>query len=237
MHTAGVSQSSMLADLTTKLVMALAVAATHQLTPATAQQQVAQCTTAVDCTSALQAALNDTTTGDLLIPPRSATGGGSWVVQPLLIAVGDKNITLATTLEARAEYFHGLHDMLVTIRGTSHVSLRGGSSSNPGVLRMRKKDYLATGGASGALLYNHSEWRHAVGIYDSTAIHMAHLLIAWAGGDGIYIDRLVSATIVGVHVNESYRNAMSIISATDLVVSDCLFTSASPHSSSRSVWP
>ena len=59
-------------------------------------------------------------------------------------------------------------------------------------------------------------------------MRIAHLLIAWAGGDGIYVDQLASSTISDVHVNESYRNAMSIISAADLIVSDCLFASTSP---------
>ena len=182
---------------------------------------------AADCTAALQAALNDTVADELLIPPRSGTASGTWPVQPLLIAFGNKAITLSTTLEARTDYFHGLHDMLVTVRGATNVSLRGDPSGDPGELRMRKQEYLTTDPATGAPLYKHSEWRHALGIYSSSDVHIAHLLIAWAGGDGIYVDGLTSGTITGVHVNESYRNAMSIISATGLIVSDCLFASAS----------
>jgi hypothetical protein len=220
----------------------LAVAAVHMLdrvAPQNGRVVTAYCPDeAVDCTTQLQAALNDTMADDLLIPPRAAaTGDGTWVVQPVLITFGDKVIALTTTLEARGHYFHGLHDMLVTVRGARNVSLRGGSSSKPGELRMKKQDYLATDPATGAPLYNHSEWRHALGVYDSSDVHVAHLLIAWAGGDGIYVDGLTSATIVNVHVNQSYRNAMSIISATDLVVSDCLFASESQHPRLAHLWP
>jgi hypothetical protein len=219
----------------------LAVAAVHMLVRVAAQNgQVvtAHCPDeATDCTTQLQAALNDTMAADLLIPPRAAaTADGTWVVQPVLIAFGDKIITLAATLEARGDYFHGLHDMLVTVRGARNVSLRG-SASKPGELRMKKQDYLATDPTTGVPLYNHSEWRHALGIYDSSDVHVAHLLIAWAGGDGIYVDGLTSATIVNVHVNQSYRNAMSIISATGLVVSDCLFASESQHPRLEIPWP
>eukprot|EP01044_Picomonas_judraskeda_P009084 COSAG03_NODE_1082_length_4861_cov_8.532129_2_plen_308_part_00 len=225
-------QLRMLASKVTTRLATLAVAAACLLPEGRAVVVAARVSAhcpnaAVDCTAVLQAALNDTAADDLLIPPRSGGANSeTWPVQPLLIASDNTAITLSTTLEARTGYFHGLHDMLVTVRGASNVSLRGDPSGAPGELRMCKQEYLSTDPATGAPLYKHSEWRHALGIYGSSDVHVAHLLIAWAGGDGIYVDGVTSGTITSVHVNESYRNAVSIISATGLVVSDCLFASA-----------
>ena len=95
---------------------------------------------------------------------------------------------------------------------------------------MRKWDYLSLSNKTGKATwkdYERSEWRHALALYDSAEIHVHNLIISQAGGDGIYVNRLTSSTVTAVFIDESYRNSMSIISASGLLVSDCTFSNLS----------
>ena len=191
---------------------------------------VAHCSSAVDCTLELQRALNKS--GDLEIP--ALTTPASWVVQPLLVAsVANKAVRLGSgcLIEARAGYFHGLHDMLITIRSATNITIGSvPSAQKPAELRMRKWDYLAINNTTGKpswANYVRSEWRHALGLYGSSSIHVHNLVISQAGGDGIYVDGLKSSSVTSVLVCESFRNSLSIIAASGLNVTDCVFANIS----------
>ena len=170
-----------------------------------------RCSSQADCTAQLQQAFNRSGSVEL-------SAGATYVAQPLFVTGRQREIRLRAgcTLQARAGYFHGIHDMLLTITGADGVTLAG-EAGGGALLRMNKPEYLVKKS------YTRSEWRHALGLYDSARVHIRHLQIASAGGDGIYVAGLTSSAISFVDISDSFRNAMSIISATNLEISSCTF--------------
>ncbi len=87
---------------------------------------------------------------------------------------------------------------------------------------MRKQDYMSPA-------YTKSEWRHCLAFTGCQGIQVFGLEIAGSGGDGIYVGRGTSMTFCDtVHIKDvvcenNLRQGISVISARDLLIEDCVF--------------
>ena len=97
---------------------------------------------------------------------------------------------------------------LLTIEGTSNVSLQG-----PGSIRMRREDY-----ANVSRGYTKGEWRHGLSLNNNFNLTVEHLTVAHTGGDGVYVKGLTESRLRNVTTTGAYRNGLSIISAENLLV-------------------
>lgn len=102
--------------------------------------------------------------------------------------------------------------------GSTNVSIVG---LGPGAaLRMQKQDYMDY-----SKYPLHNEWRHGIYISGSTDISVTDIAIENTGGDGICISwESQRVHIARVHVNSSYRNALTITNGRDVLVEDSSFS-------------
>ena len=124
------------------------------------------------------------------------------------------------TVVAKPGEFRSTNDCLFTMKSVTNVTLYGYGVS----LLMQKPDY------ANQSLYNHSEHRHGLAIYDSTFVSVYNLVIAQTGGDGVYISGVEPPSYSSSHIYlshvtcaDNYRQGMSVISASDLLVDSCSF--------------
>ena len=107
--------------------------------------------------------------------------------------------------------------------GVSNLTIEGAGAGTPGApgtssLLMDKAFYMAN-----PQLYPKSEDRMGLAFYNCVDVTVRNLTIARTGGDGIYVNNLTRAHFIGVKALENYRQGMSIISATHLMVDECEF--------------
>lgn len=172
---------------------------------------------ATDATAAVRGALNDTSKPIVALP--AAPGGGAWPVLPLTLrgaAATDRVVVLQSgaVLEAVRGAYKGKTDALLTMNGASNVTLCGAGA----VLRMWRADY------NNSAIYNHSEWRHGLSLWDSQAIVVDGPTIELTGGDGVYVHSVRGLRVRGVLADQNYRQGMSITDASDVVVERCTFS-------------
>lgn len=124
------------------------------------------------------------------------------------------------TVAAKPGEFQGQTDCLFTIDNVTNITLYGYGVS----WLMQKSDY------SNASLYNKSEHRHGLAIYDSSFITIYNVAIAQTGGDGVYISGVDAPNYASSHITlshvtcaDNYRQGLSVISVDDLVVDSCSF--------------
>lgn len=173
---------------------------------------------AEDSTATLQAAF-DSQAKTVMIPYM----GEPWIVRPLKLRSAQEVIfEPGVLILAKKGEFLGKGDSLFTAEGVSNLVLRGYGAT----LRMRKKDYEHPP-------YAKAEWRMGVSIRGCKNVHIAGLRVESTGGDGFYVDgggsRLWSEDIVIRHCisNDNYRQGISVISAVNLLVEDCVFSNTS----------
>jgi hypothetical protein len=182
-----------------------------------------------DSTRYLQAALSSN--ASLVIIDRQQS---PWVVQPLVITADNTHVKLDdhVLVLAKEGAFQGSGDGLLTISRRRNVTVSGGHNAT---LQMRRADY------ADPQKYKHSEFRMGVWLEDSVDVTISGLRIADTGGDGIFIGGGVPCRFPGdrrclpgspgclrVHIVDcvlvnAYRNAMSVISAQDLLVERTVF--------------
>ena len=145
---------------------------------------------------------------------------GDWLVGPIFLRRSNQEIVVADGVAVRAlpGAFHRRNDCLFTIpAGVSNVVLRGEGNA---VLSMRKREY------QNLREYSFSEWRHCVSIVGGCGIAVSNLTMLASGGDGVYVrgaakdvrlDRLIC--------RDHHRQAISIISTENLLVTNCRFES------------
>ena len=171
---------------------------------------------ATNATKCLQAAI-DSGAAKVLIDRQA----GDWIVEPVFLRQSNQEIVVADGVTVRAKKGAYKHpgDCLFKANCVSNVILRGEGSAT---LAMNKKDY------QNPAEYQFSEWRHAVSIVGGHDITVRDLTILSSGGDGIYVrnaarnvrlDRLVC--------RDHHRQGISVISAVDLLVSNCRFEATS----------
>ncbi len=171
-----------------------------------------------DATKALQDAINSRARRVVIDNP-----GGPWIVTPLQLS-GDKEIIFenGVVIEAKRDAFQGKGDCLFTALGQKHLILRGDGAT----LRMHKEDYHRAP-------YEPAEWRHALSLRGCEDILIEGLTLIDSGGDGIYLgtgaDRAanVAVTIRRVTCDGNNRQGISIITAENLTIEDCVFRNTS----------
>lgn len=175
-----------------------------------------------DCTAVLQAAVNSGASEVELQP-------GLWTVSPIYLNASHQRVTLLAGVHVQAKRwsFHSPLDCLFSIRAVVNVSIVGAGASES-KLSMWKRDYR------NASLYERGEWRVCVTIMGSKHITVANITISDTGGDGVYVgamklggDRFDTGCsdvlLHGVVTDRAYRNGLSLISGTNVLVEDCQF--------------
>ncbi|MBD3292638.1 MAG: hypothetical protein GF393_06910 [Armatimonadia bacterium] len=169
---------------------------------------------AEDVTDALQAAINSG--AEKLIVEDM---GSPWIVRPITLA-GNQEIVFEEGVEilAKRGEFHALSAALFRASGVENLVLRGEGAT----FRMWRDDYANPD------LYEKAEWRHCLYIAGCTNVAVIGLTLTESGGDGIYLGGGGSGnrdiTIRGVTCDANYRQGISVISAENLLIEDCVLS-------------
>jgi hypothetical protein len=171
----------------------------------------------IDSTNALQRAIKSKAT-KIVVP----NTGKPWVVEPIVLE-SNKEITFeeGVVIEAKTGSFLKKTDALFRAVNKKNIILNGYGAE----FIMRKQDYTHPP-------YEKSEWRHCISIQGCQTIKIFGLRVVKSGGDGIFIDRgsgkdgLANSDdilIKDVTCDQNYRQGISIISASNLLIEDCTF--------------
>lgn len=183
-----------------------------------------------DATSAIQAALDDPNADVVIID----NVGTEWLTAPLHVNRDNFDIVVESgvTVRAKPGAFNALGATLLTINGRSGISVSGYGAT----FQMNKQEMID--------LPDNSQWRHAINIGSSSNITVEGLKIKGAGGDGVYVGRVVAAgyalestniIIRDVTCDDNYRNALSVISVNGLLVEGCAFINTAPQNPSAGI--
>jgi hypothetical protein len=159
---------------------------------------------------------------------------GIWSTLGLVFNVTGQTISIEAGVMVLAlrGAFQDIHDQLITIRHASGVTLQGlGESytlpngtlnSTMPIFGMWQNDYRPGSG------YKKSEWRHGIAVEASNGTTLKGLRIENTGGDGIYIggggvDSSLDTLVEDCHTTYAYRNGMSVVGATNLLVDKSSF--------------
>jgi polygalacturonase len=171
---------------------------------------------AEDVTDSLQAAINSG--AKRLVVPYT---GQEWIVQPINLA-GNQEVVFepGVVIHAKKGEFHKGGDSLFTARGVKDLSLVGYGAT----FKMNKPDYQSKE-------YSKAEWRMTLDITSCTNVTVAGLRMESSGGDGIYLGSKDSAhpyneniTIRDVVCLDHHRQGISVISAVNLLIENCVFS-------------
>jgi polygalacturonase len=165
-------------------------------------------------TAFLQAAINSGAI-QVVVPNM----GRPWVVDPIYLASNQEVVFQSgTILVARKGSFQGPTDALLNANEKQGIVLQGYGAK----VVMRKKDYEVAP-------YVAAEWRHALSLLSCKNIKVFGLQLVSSGGDGIYIGRsnglpyCDSLYIKDVVCDSNYRQGISVISARNLLIENCVF--------------
>lgn len=172
----------------------------------------------MDATRCLQAAINSG--AKKVIVPNMGT---DWVITPLTLA-GDQEIVFepGVVVAAKRGAFQGTHDSLFKAQGKSRIKLVGYGAT----LRMQKQDYMSDE-------YAKAEWRSALYFDSCQELGIYGLTIRDTGGDGVYLGDSGelgfnrSVVIQDVVFDNNYRQGISLISAQDVTIENCVFKNTS----------
>ena len=172
-----------------------------------------------DSTASLQAAINSGVR-KLIIEDM----GAPWVTDKLTL-VSDQEIVFeeGVTVLARRGAFRGSNDALFTAVLKKNITLTGPGAT----LRMWKQDYADPD------KYKKAEWRNVLSIFSCANVNITGLTLADSGGDGIYLGvakpgvPCSDVVIKGVTCANNYRQGISVISARNLLIEDCVLKDTS----------
>ena len=144
---------------------------------------------------------------------------GPWITRPLRIRRNNLELVFEPGVEllAKKGEFLGRTDALIDGSGTHGLTIVG----NGATLRMHMADYLKKP-------YARAEWRHGLNFINARNLTVENLRIIDTGGDAIYLggttnNACVDVTIRGVTAIGNLRQGISVISAENLLVENCLF--------------
>ncbi len=167
-----------------------------------------------DSTEALQAAINSG------VPKLIVENMGKpWIVTPMKL-VSNQEIVFEDGCEVLAKRgeFHALNAALFRASGVENLILRGEGAT----WRMWREDYANQD------LYEKAEWRHCLIASGCTNVQVLGLTLTESGGDGIYLGAGGTGnrdiTIRGVTCDANYRQGISVISAENLLIEDCVLS-------------
>jgi hypothetical protein len=139
---------------------------------------------------------------------------GPWYTLPLKMRSNTELIIEpGVELVAKRGAYKDLRDYLLELPYITNVVIRGGAGST---LRMWKKDYQGPD-------YKHGEWRYALRIFHADNVLVEGLTIAESGGDGIGVSGK-DITIRNCVMDKNHRQGMSIFSAENLLVENCIMS-------------
>jgi len=167
-----------------------------------------------DATQCLQAAI-DSGARTVIVPYM----GHDWIVRPITLRSNQEIIfEPGVVVRAKKGEFKGRNDSLFSAAGASNITLRGYGAT----LRMRKKDYMTEE-------YAKAEWRMVLKLLSCKRITVLGLNLESSGGDGIYIGvsgdeqpYCEDIVIRDVTCYDNYRQGISVISAVNLLVENCV---------------
>ncbi len=167
-----------------------------------------------DATVSLQAAL-DSGARVVVIPFM----GAPWIIRPVRLPSNQEvRLEPGVVVLAKAGEFRGPGDSLFTATGQSNLVMRGYGAT----LRMRKRDYQRPP-------YTKAEWRMGIALRGCRGVLLEGLRVESSGGDGFYVDGggalgwSQDVTIRDCVASDNHRQGLSVISAVDLLVENCLF--------------
>ncbi|WP_243303378.1 right-handed parallel beta-helix repeat-containing protein [Geothrix oryzisoli] len=142
-----------------------------------------------------------------------------WNIGPIKLASNQQIVFEKDVIvQAKRGAFQGPNDCLFTAWERENVTLTGPGAT----LRMWRQDY-----ASGP--YKRGEWRHILNIISCKNVNIAGLTLSSSGGDGIYLGGSErggpnqNIHIYFINCNDNYRQGVSVISAMNLLIENCVF--------------
>ena len=167
-----------------------------------------------DSTQFVQAAI-DSGAKRVVIP----NVGQDWVITPITLA-GSQEVFLepGVVVAAKRGSFKGSHDSLFKAKGKGHITVGGYGAT----LRMRKQDYMSAD-------YAKAEWRTAIYFDSCHDVRVYGVTIRDTGGDGVYLGDAgqpgfnKDIVIEDVHFDNNYRQGISLISAENVLIHNCVF--------------
>ncbi|MCA9021547.1 MAG: right-handed parallel beta-helix repeat-containing protein, partial [Planctomycetaceae bacterium] len=171
-----------------------------------------------DSTAALQAAINSGAK-KVIVEKMDAP----WIVTPIQLASHQEIVFEAgAVIRSKKGEFKAPTASLFTAALKENVQMTG----NGAVLEMLRADYDSAP-------YQKAEWRNGISVRTCSNVTISGLVIRETGGDGIYLgvakpgvtNRKI--TIRDVVFERNYRQGVSIISAEDLLIEDCVFKETS----------
>ena len=175
-----------------------------------------------DSTACLQAAINSGVP-KLIVEKMPSP----WIVTPIKAASNQHLVfEKGAMLLAKRGEFVDRNDWLLAVDGVENVRVTG----NGATLRMWREDY-AHGKDGKDRDYRRGEWRHTLSIMDARNVVVEGLVLEDSGGDGIYISHRVrngaapchDITIRDCICDRHHRQGLSVISAVNLLVENCIF--------------
>lgn len=168
-----------------------------------------------DATTALQSAI-DSNAPRVVVPHM----GKPWIIRPIRLR---SNLELffepGVLVLAKEGEFKGKGDSLFSARDAENIAIRGYGAT----LRMRKADYQSEA-------YERAEWRMTVSLQGCRNVAIEGVRLEASGGDGVYIGATgalpycAGVTIRDVVCDGHHRQGISVISAVDLLIENCLFS-------------
>jgi parallel beta-helix repeat protein len=147
--------------------------------------------------------------------------GAPWIVRPITLR---SNLELVfdpgVLILAKKGEFKGGGDSLFRAVDQHDIAVRGYGAT----LRMRKADYQSDA-------YERAEWRMGLSFSGCQRIHIEGVRVESTGGDGIYIGSsgknrwCEDVTIRDCVCHDNHRQGISIISAQNLLIENCVFSS------------
>jgi hypothetical protein len=174
-----------------------------------------------DATYALQEAIRSKA-NKIIVPDM----GKPWVVEPIFLE-SDKEIIFekGVVIAAKPGAFRGRTASLFKSINKRNISLKGYGAK----FIMRKQDYIQPP-------YEKAEWRHCIALEGSQNIKIYGLRLANSGGDGICIGRGIGKVSLpssdNIHIKDvicdnNHRQGISIGSASNLLIENCIFQNTS----------
>ena len=162
-----------------------------------------------DNTKALQNAL-DSGAKRVIIPYKATP----WISGPLFLRSNQEIILeKGAILQAKDDDFHQLNTKFLNLQQLENVTIKGYSAS----IKMNRARYIR------APFYQ-SESRHIIDINWSKNIKISGLSLTDAGGDAICISNAENILLKDLKCLRNFRQGLSVISAKNLIVENCLFS-------------
>ncbi len=167
----------------------------------------------VESTKALQAAI-DSGAKKVIVD----NVGKPWIVDQMRLASNQELFfEKGVVVLAKQGAFKGTGDSLFRADMLENVTLRGYGAT----LKMRRADYAGPE-------YKKGEWRHVLDFRSCTNVRIYGLKLTKSGGDGIYLGSAGQGTTnKNVHIKDvicdrNYRQGISVITAEDLLIENCI---------------